>query len=216
MFKQEILDLYKIQTQIYVRYCTLTKMATTRGRIFVLTGPSGVGKGTVVEQVLKKVDNIYLSISATTREKREGEKEGVNYYYKTKEEFKRMIEAEEFLEWAEFASSFYGSPKFPINNYLSCGKDVLLEIELQGAKLVKQNSPDSILIFLAPPSFEALEERLIKRQTESIEKVKIRLKKAKEEMKEVKLFHYLVINDKLDEAVENVLSIIRAERCRIR
>lgn len=187
-----------------------------RGKLFVLTGPSGVGKGTVVQDVLKNVDNIYLSISATTRERREGEKEGVNYFFKTKEEFQKIIESDEFLEWAEFAGSFYGSPKFPINNYLSCGKDVLLEIELQGAKQIKQKCPESVLIFLAPPSFEALEERLIKRQTEAIEKVKVRLKKAKEEMKEIKLFHYLVVNDDLKEAVDNVVSIIRAERCRIK
>ena len=190
-------------------------MATTKGRIFVLTGPSGVGKGTVVERLLKRIDNIYLSISATTREKRSGEQEGMNYFFKPKEEFQKMIEVGEFLEWAEFAGDYYGSPKFSINNYLSCGKDVLLEIEIQGAKQVKQKNPASILIFLAPPSFEALEERLIKRQTESIEKVKVRLKKAKEEMKETSIFNYLVVNDNLDEAVENVASIIRAERCKI-
>ncbi|OGI06055.1 MAG: guanylate kinase [Candidatus Melainabacteria bacterium RIFCSPLOWO2_02_FULL_35_15] len=188
---------------------------TNRGRIFVISGPSGVGKGTVVGQVLKNVDNIYLSVSATTRKIREGEKEGVNYFFKTKKEFQEMIDSGQFLEWAEFAGDFYGSPKFNINNYLSCSKDVILEIEIQGAKQIREKCPDSILIFLAPPSFEALEERLIKRQTESVEKVKIRLKKAKEEMNETKLFHYLVVNDDLKEAVDNVLGIIRAERCRI-
>lgn len=186
-----------------------------KGKIFVLTGPSGVGKGTIVQGLLKNVENIYLSVSASTREKREGEKEGVNYFFKTKEEFEKMIKEDEFLEWAEFAGNYYGSPKFQINNYLSCGKDILLEIEVQGAKQIKLKCPDAILIFLAPPSFEALEERLIKRQTESLDKVKIRLKKAKEEMKEVSLFNYLVVNDKLDEAIENVTSIIKAERCRI-
>src|SRR3990167_2788237 len=190
-------------------------MASPKGKVFVLTGPSGVGKGTIVERLFKKVNNIYLSVSATTREKREGEKEGINYFFKSKEEFKKMVDDNEFLEWAEFAGDFYGTPKFPVNNYLSCGKDVLLEIELQGAKQIREKCPDSILIFLAPPSFEALEERLIKRQTESVEKVKIRLKKAKEEMDETKLFHYLVVNDDLKEAVDNVLGIIRAERCRI-
>ncbi len=191
-------------------------MASSKGKVFVITGPSGVGKGTVVEQVLKKVENIYLSVSATTRQKRQGEKEGVNYFFKTKEEFERMIKSDEFLEWAEFAGDYYGSPKFSINNYLSCSKDILLEIEVQGAKQVKVKCPESILIFLAPPNFEALEERLIKRQTESIEKVKVRLKKATQEMKEVKLFHYLVINDNLPEAIDNVVGIIRAERCRIK
>lgn len=191
-------------------------MANAKGKVFVITGPSGVGKGTIVEQVLKKINNIYLSVSATTRQKREGEKEGINYFFKTREGFEKMIKSDEFLEWAEFAGDLYGSPKFSINNYLSCGKDVLLEIELQGAKQIKQKCPDAILIFLAPPTFEALEERLIKRQTESIAKVKVRLKKAKEEMKEVKLFHYLVINDKLNEAIDNVTSIILAERCRIK
>ena len=191
-------------------------MSNAKGTIFVISGPSGVGKGTVVGQVLKNVDNIYLSVSATTRKMREGEKEGVNYFFKTKKEFQEMIDLDQFLEWAEFAGDFYGSPKFNINNYLSCGKDVILEIEIQGAKQIKEKCPDSVLIFLAPPSFEALEERLIKRQTESIDKVKIRLKKAKEEMSETKLFHYVVVNDDLKEAVDNVTGIICAERCRIK
>ena len=189
---------------------------SSKGKIFVLSGPSGVGKGTVVAQVLEKVDNIYLSVSATTRKIRDGEKEGVNYFFKTKKEFQEMIDLEQFLEWAEFAGDFYGSPNFNINNYLSCGKDVILEIEIQGAKQVKKKCPDSVLIFLAPPSFEVLEERLIKRKTESIEKVKIRLEKAREEMNETKLFHYLVVNDNLKEAVDKVVDIIKAERCRMK
>ena len=195
---------------------SISLMPSIKGKVFVITGPSGVGKGTAVEQVLKKVDNIYLSISATTRSKRKGEQEGVNYFYKSRDEFEKMIKSEEFLEWAEFAGDFYGTPKFQVNNYLSCGKDVLLEIEVQGAKQIREKCQDAVLIFLAPPSFEALEERLIKRQTETIEKVKVRLKKAKQEMKEIKLFHYIVINDKLDEAIDNVISIIRAERCKIK
>jgi len=191
-------------------------MSNAKGKIFVISGPSGVGKGTVVGQVLKNVDSIYLSVSVTTRQMREGEKEGVNYFFKTKKKFQEMINSDQFLEWAEFAGDFYGSPKFNINNYLSCSKDVILEIEIQGAKQVKEKCLDSVLIFLAPPSFEALEERLIKRQTESIEKVKIRLKKAKQEMGETKLFHYLVVNDDLKEAVDNVIGIINAERCKIK
>ena len=191
-------------------------MSNTKGKIFVISGPSGVGKGTVVDQVLKNVDNIYLSVSATTRQMREGEKEGVNYFFKTKEEFQDMISSDQFLEWAEFTGDFYGSPKSNINNYLSCGKDVILEIEIQGAKQIKQKCPDAVLIFLAPPSFEVLEERLIKRKTESIDKVKIRLNKAKQEMKETGLFHYIVVNDDLKKAVDNVIGIIDTERCRIK
>ena len=188
----------------------------TKGKVFVITGPSGVGKGTIVSQVLQKVNNIYLSVSATTRSKREGEKEGFHYFFKTQEDFKKLIDDGEFLEWAEFAGDYYGTLKFQVNNHVSCGKDVILEIELQGAKLIREKCPGAVLIFLAPPSFAALEERLIKRQTESIDKVKIRLKKAEQEMKEIGLFHYLVVNDKLDEAVNNVIGIILAERCRIR
>lgn len=191
-------------------------MTNIKGKVFVLTGPSGVGKGTIVEQVLKRVDSLYLSISVTTRKRRENEKEGVNYFFKTKDEFQKMVEAGELLEWAEFAGDCYGSPKFSINNYLSCRKDVLLEIEVQGARQIKDKCPDSILIFLAPPTFEALEERLIKRQTESIEKVKVRLTKAKNEMKEIKMFHYIVVNDDLEKAIDNVISIIKAERCKIK
>lgn len=191
-------------------------MQKTKGNIVVFTGPSGVGKGTVVEQVLKKIDNLYLSVSATTRSKRPNELEGVNYYFKTKEDFKNMIDSDELIEWAEFAGDYYGTPKTQVNNYLSCGKDVLLEIEVQGAMQIKEKVPDAILLFLAPPSFEALEERLIKRNTENLDKVKIRLNKAKEEMKEISFFDYIVINDKLDVAIENVIGIIRAERCKIK
>ena len=193
-----------------------TIMPNTKGRIFVISGPSGVGKGTIVGQVLQRIDNIYLSVSATTRKIREGEKEGVNYFFKTKQEFQEMINSDQFFEWAEFAGDFYGSPKFDIDNYLSSGKDVILEIEIQGAKQIKEKSLDSVLIFLAPPSFEVLEERLIKRQTDSIEKIKIRLKKARQEMNETKLFHHIVVNDELKEAVDNVVNIIRMERCRIK
>ena len=193
-----------------------TIMLNTKGRIFVISGPSGVGKGTVVGQVLKRLDNIYLSVSATTRKIREGEKEGVNYFFKTKQEFQKMINSDQFLEWAEFAGDFYGSPKSNINSYLSSGKDVILEIEIQGAKQIKEKCPDSILIFLAPPSFEVLEERLIKRQTDSVEKVKIRLEKAREEMNETKLFQYLVVNDELKEAVDKVIHIICTEQCKIK
>ena len=190
-------------------------MHSKKGKIFVVSGPSGVGKGTVVGEVLKNLQNIYLSVSATTRQKREGEKDGINYFFKTKEKFQEMIDSDEFLEWADFAGDYYGTPKHFVNNYITSCKDVLLEIEIKGAKQIKEKCKEAVLIFLAPPSFETLEERLIKRQTESLEKIKIRLNKAKEEMNQINLFNYLVVNDDLKEAVNNVTSIIKAERCKI-
>ena len=183
-----------------------------KGIIFILTGPSGVGKGTVVNQVLKKVNNIYLSVSATTRPKREGEIEGINYFFKTQKDFEEMIKADELLEWAEFTGHYYGTPKLFAKNYISANKDVLLEIEVKGAKQVKQKSPESILIFLMPPSFKVLEERLINRHTETAETIKLRLNKAKEEMKEIDFFNYKVINDQIEDAVSEVISIINTER----
>ena len=191
-------------------------MDSKKGTIFVISGPSGVGKGTVVAQVLKRVENIYLSVSATTRPKREGENEGVNYFFKTKKDFEEMIRADELLEWAEFTGNYYGTPKSFVNNYISSNKDVILEIEVLGAKQVKQKCPESILIFLAPPSFKALEERLINRHTETTEMIKLRLNKAKEEMKEINFFNSRVINDKLEEAVSDVISIINTERSKIK
>ena len=190
-------------------------MHSKKGKIFVVSGPSGVGKGTVVGEVLKNLQNIYLSVSATTRQKREGEKDGINYFFKTKEKFKEMIDSDEFLEWADFAGDYYGTPKHFVNNYITSCKDVLLEIEIKGVKQIKEKCKEAVLIFLAPPAFETLEERLIKRQTESLEKIKIRLNKAKEEMNQINLFNYLVVNDDLKEAVNSVTSIIKAEHCKI-
>ena len=186
----------------------------SRGKIFVISGPSGVGKSTVVEQVLKQVNNIYLSISATTREIRTGEKDGINYFYKTKNEFQTMIDSNDFLEWAEYAGNLYGTPKSFVESYTSNNKDVLLEIEVEGAKQVKSHCTNSILIFLAPPSFDVLKERLTGRKTESLEDLKKRLNKAQEEIQKTNIFNHCLVNDKLEDTVNRVSSIIREERCK--
>lgn len=186
-----------------------------RGRLLVITGPSGVGKGTVVEQLLNLAQGLRKSVSVTTRLKREKEVEGVDYFFRNQEEFKAMVNANEFMEWAEFAGSFYGTPKQWVEAQLADGIDVVLEIEVEGAKQIKASHPDCLLIFLSPPTFTALEERLRSRGTETPDKLALRLAKAKQELQEKSLFDYEVINDNVQDAVNNLLRIVYAERCRI-
>jgi guanylate kinase len=156
------------------------------------------------------------SVSATTRDKRPDEVEGVDYFYKTPEQFYDMVESEQFLEWAEFAGNNYGTPKEWVLEQIRNGMDVILEIEVHGAKQIKSSLPDAILIFLSPPSFEALKERLRNRGTETPAKIALRLTKARQEMREKHQFHYEVVNDNIDEAVNNLAHIVYAERCRIK
>jgi|SRR5277367_3685600 len=186
------------------------------GNLIVITGPSGVGKGTLVERLLGGVPCIKRSVSVTTREKRPGEEEGIDYFFRTPEEFKRLADENTFMEWAEFAGNFYGTPKQWVEQQLLLGQDIILEIEVQGAKQVKVRCPDAVLIFLSPPSFEELESRLRRRGTESPEKLALRLKKAMQELGERDLFHYEVVNDIVEEAVNDLLHIVYSERCRIR
>jgi guanylate kinase len=186
------------------------------GNLFVFTGPSGVGKGTVREQLLQKVSGLVRSVSVTTRERRPAEQDGVHYFFRTLEQFDEMREKNELMEWAEFAGFYYGTPKQWVLNQLQAGVDVLLEIEVQGAKQIMQRFPGAILIFVSPPSFEALRERLVGRNTESSEKIALRLAKAQQEMREKYLFHYEVVNDNVEEAIMNLAHIVYAERCRIR
>jgi guanylate kinase len=193
-----------------------SNMSDRPGNLIVITGPSGVGKGTLVERVLEQVEGIKRSVSVTTREKRRAEQEGVDYFFRTPEEFQRMIDENTFMEWAEFAGSRYGTPKLWVEQQLALGQDIILEIEVQGAKQVKVRRPESVLIFLSPPSFEELEARLRKRGTESEEKLTLRLRKAKQELGEKELFHYEVVNDIVDRAVNDLVHIVYSERCRIR
>lgn len=187
-------------------------MLKAKNNLIIFTGPSGVGKGTIVKKLFQELEDIKFSVSATTREKRPGEEEGVNYFYKTNEEFDQMIENDELLEWAEFVGNRYGTPKPFVEETLASGNDVFLEIEVQGALQVMQKFPEAISIFLVPPKFEDLEERLRQRGTESEEVLQKRLKKAKEEMKCMDDFNYVVVNDDVDQAVESIKALILQAR----
>ena len=187
-----------------------------KGVLMVLVGPSGSGKGTVLKEVLKNNENTFLSISATTRNPRQGEENGKNYYFMTKEEFISLRDNDGFLEWAEYCDNFYGTPKKAVLDSLEAGKNIVLEIEMQGAKQVKKMYKEAVLAFITPPSMDILKERLVGRQTEDEETVNKRLKTAEEEIQFMKECDYVVINDILENAVEDVCSILRSESIRIK
>lgn len=184
-----------------------------QGILFVVTGPSGVGKGTVLTKVRERKE-LYFSISATTRKPREGEQDGVHYYFLTKEQFEQKVAAGGFLEHAQFSGNYYGTPAEPVDRQLKEGKDILLEIEVQGAMQVRENRPDAVRIFLAPPSFAELEKRLTGRGTEDAEAIRLRLETAKHELTLASQFDYIVINNTVEQAVSDVLAIMQAEACR--
>lgn len=186
-----------------------------KGKMFVISGPSGVGKSTIVSQVLQRKEDIFLSVSATTRAKRGGEEEGVNYYYKTEAEFLKMLEEGEFLEWAQFCNHYYGTPKTPVQKMLDEGKDVILEIEIQGAMEVKKNFPESIFIFVVPPTLDELVSRIRKRGTETEEVIALRMETAKKEIQYAKEYDYILTNHSVDDTASHILSIVAAERFRM-
>jgi guanylate kinase len=187
-----------------------------RGTLFILSGPSGVGKDTVLRQAKSRLENIRTSISVTTRTPRRGEKHGVSYFFVSPETFQEMRKRGEFLEHAEVHTFWYGTPRAWVLEQLDAGVDVVLEIDVQGAMQVREQFPDLILIFLAPPSWEALSQRLRRRDTESAEKIQRRLTNARQEMARIDEYDYLVINAKLEDAVDRFCAIITAERCRPR
>jgi guanylate kinase len=180
-----------------------------KGRLFVISGPSGTGKGTICKELIKD-DKIRLSVSMTTRNPREGEVHGVSYYFATKEEFLQKIEAGGFLEYAEVFGNYYGTPKMEVLELLEKGIDVLLEIDVQGALQIKDVYPEAVLVFILPPSMEELRARLTGRGTETQDVVERRLGEAAKEISYVKHYDYAVINDDLEEAIENVKTVIKA------
>ncbi len=180
----------------------------SKAKLLVISGSSGVGKGTVIKSLLGKCSNINLSISCTTRKPRPGEIDGVNYFFLSKDEFQESIDNNDFLEWAEFSENFYGTRKSYIEKCLNNNQNVLLEIETQGALQVKAKMPEAVLIFIAPPSIEELEARLRGRHTETEEAIQKRLNFVKLEMENSKKYDYIVVNDTVENAVNKIIEII--------
>ena len=185
-----------------------------RGTLFVVTGPSGAGKGTVLGRTLPAIDGIHYSISATTRNPRPGEMDGKSYYFVTHEQFRAMIEQGALLEYAEYVGNYYGTPAAAVDAELDAGRDVVLEIEVQGALMVQQKRPEAVLIFIIPPDFSLLEQRLHSRGSEPDDVIARRLEKARSEYQSGNRYDYIVVNGDLDEAVRELTSIIIAQRCR--
>ena len=186
-----------------------------RGQLIVLSGPSGVGKSTVIAELFSQRSNIYFSVSYTTRQPRVGEQDGVNYNFVSREEFERMIADDELLEYAEYVDNYYGTSMKLIQEKLDAGIDVLLDIEVQGAAKVRARCPDALFIFIIPPSFEELSRRLHRRNTDSEEVIAGRLAKARQEFREIPKYDYLVINDKVANAVHEIEAILTAAECRV-
>jgi guanylate kinase len=177
----------------------------------VISAPSGTGKTTIIRQCMKKNDRLAFSVSTTTRIVREGETEGVSYYYVSDNDFRTMIEQGGFLEWAAVHTHYYGTSRKELDRIRGEGKIPVFDVDVQGAKNLKVSLPDAVLVFIMPPSVKALSERLVKRNTESREECEIRLSNAVGEMKEYDHYDYIVINDRVENAVEDILAIVRSE-----
>lgn len=184
------------------------------GKLIVVSGPSGVGKSTIIKRVMAQCPNLHFSVSATTRPIRPGEVDGVNYFFVDHEAFRRMIDQQELLEYAQYVGNFYGTPEAPLNEALEKGFDILLDIEVQGALNVKARRPDAVSIFILPPSFHDLEMRLNARGDTSPELIKGRLMQAKWEYTHAGQYDYLVVNHDVDAAVHEMISILTAEKCK--
>ena len=189
---------------------------TKRGLLIVLSGPSGVGKGTVRAAIFSKEEQKFVySISAKTRLPRTGETDGVDYFFKTREEFEQMIQNKQLLEYAEYVGNYYGTPLEYVENTLATGKDVFLEIDVQGAIQVRELMPDGVFIFLTPPDLNELESRIVNRGTDSDEVIAKRMKTAREELELMKYYDYSVVKDTVDNAVQKIEAIIQTEHLRI-
>lgn len=186
-----------------------------RGILVVVSGFSGAGKGTLMKRLMEKYDDYALSVSVTTRSPREGEREGREYFFRTREEFKELIAQEQLIEYARYVDNYYGTPKEYVENQLNDGKDVVLEIEIQGALEVKKKMPDTLLLFVTAPSAQELKKRLEGRGTESPELIRNRLERACEEAEGISGYDYLLVNEKLEECVDLMHGIIQSEHYRI-
>ena len=182
------------------------------GLLVVISAPSGGGKGTILKELFAKDDNLVLSVSATTRSPRPGEEHGKQYYFLQKEEFEELISQGKMLEYAQYVGNYYGTPREPVEQWMAQGKDVVLEIEVQGGAQIKKIMPGCVSIFILPPSKEVLEKRLRDRGTEEDATVRKRLEKAREEIPHAKDYDYVVFNDRLEDAVEDLRAILRAEK----
>ena len=191
-------------------------MEKQKGILIVLSGPSGVGKSTVIAELLTQRKDIYFSVSYTTRNPREGEVDGVNYNFVTRDEFERMIRDGELLEHAQYVNNYYGTSMKVIRDHLEQGTDVLLDIEVQGAANVKAKCPEAVLIFILPPSMEELEKRLQNRNTDAEDVIRQRLIRAREECAELEKYDYVVVNNSVINAVGDILSILTSEECRVK
>ncbi|XEC96975.1 guanylate kinase [Paenibacillus tarimensis] len=185
-----------------------------KGLLFVLSGPSGVGKGTVCSVLRNKMQELVYSVSATTRPPRDGELEGINYFFKTKEQFQEMIARDALLEYAEYVGNYYGTPRDFVERTIASGKDIILEIEVQGALKVKEKFPEGVFIFLLPPSLDELKQRITGRGTETTDLIDHRMTVAVEEIGLMRHYDYAVVNDEIDAACHRIQSIIVAEHCR--
>ena len=186
----------------------------SKGVLTVVSGFSGAGKGTVMKRLIQKYDDYALSISVTTRNPREGERDGIEYFFKTKEEVETMIENDEFLEYARYVDNYYGTPRFYVEEMLAKGKNVILEIEIQGAMQIKSKNPEAVLVFVTPPSFEELRNRLVGRGTETADVIESRLRRASEEAEGMPSYDYILVNDQVEDCVDRIHQIILSERAK--
>ena len=185
-----------------------------KGKTFIISGPSGVGKSTVLSALLERRPNVYFSVSATTRDPRPGELDGIHYHFMDVDSFRKWIAMDQFLEYAEYVGNFYGTPKRFVDEAMEQGKDVILDIEVQGAIQVTSKRPDTVRIFIAPPSWAELERRLTERGTDSKDKIQKRLLRAKVEFQTAHTYDYFVINDTVENAVKELDAIMTAEHCK--
>ena len=190
-------------------------MSHKKGILIVVSGFSGAGKGTLMKRLLESYDNYALSISATTRSPRQGETHGVEYFFKSVDEFEKMIAQDELIEYAKYVNNYYGTPKDYVMDQLEAGKDVILEIEIQGALKVKEKYPDTLLLFVTPPSAEELKARLVGRGTETMDVIESRMKRAAEESEGVEAYDYLIINDDLEACVKEMHHVIQSEHNKV-